>query len=152
MTSLLEQTRALAESSALKFKDCGNGHVQISGHGRLVNYWPESKKRTAMSDTGRKEVNCSPWDAVRMCMTESAEGMKPKKIPKNRPDFSLKPIITNPAKLKHFYDGDKPPWEEDNDHVMPWSTDELRLSAYRLHCDAQRLWAEADSIDQEVAA
>lgn len=44
--SELSQLRKLAKASGLTVKECGNGHVQIMGGPVLVNYWPDSKRRT----------------------------------------------------------------------------------------------------------
>lgn len=131
MTDITQQTKMLAESHALDFKDHGNGHVQISGHGMLVNYWPESKNRTAQISGGETVKHCSPFDAVKLCMAQDRVVLKPGKKPSvNGPDFDLKPITTNPAGIKHFYDGSRPPW--DFDGLVLCEPDRLRIQASRL--------------------
>ena len=132
MNKLLEIQR-LAEANALKFKDCGNGHIQISGHGTMVNYWPESKKRTAHCN-GNTAPNCSAWDAVRLCLTNAKSVMKPKKTTKNPPQVTLEPMTGNAAGIRHFYDGEKPPWEYPT--MIQAHSDMLRIEAYQLQGEA----------------
>lgn len=153
MSDLLDIQR-LAESHGLTFKDCGNGHVQISGHGNLVNYYPFSKRRSLWSPTlNRRETNCTPWDAVRLCMNQAKQGMKPKaKPPRNRPEVDLTPVHTNPAGLRHFYKGDVPPWDESLGDFQLLGTDPIRAAAYELEQDAADLRLEAKLIDEAEAA
>ena len=133
------ETQKLAEANALQFKDCGNGHVQISNHGVLVNYWPESAKRTAHIAGGKSEKHCSPWDAVRMCLLAGKPGLAPKKkrVTKNRPQVDLKDTKTNPAGVRNLYDGKLPPWEY-QDFIICQS-DQLRIDAYQLVCKAEQM-------------
>ena len=154
MSASVKDMEALCKAYAVDFKDCGNGHWQISGHGVLINYWPFSAKKTAHSPTtGRKETNCQPFDAVKMCLHEAKPGMRPMKkkdIPKNRPAFSLKKIITNPAELKHLYSGEQPPWEGEGFEFLAES-DRLRHKAWQFENGVIKLRAKADELD-EVAA
>lgn len=152
----LEETKRLAETHSIEFVDCGNGHVQLKGHGNLVNYYPLSKRKTLYSPTlDRRESNCSPWDAVRLCMSAAKKGMKPIKerdLPRNRPQVNLHPIKANPAGIKHFYEGDAPPWDESlGDFRLETFSDGVRISAYGLEQDALALRAEADRLDEEGA-
>lgn len=135
----ITQTQKLAESYALNFKDCGGGHVQISNHCVLVNYWPESAKRTAYINGGKSHKHCSPWDAVRLCLLSGKPGLAPKKkrITKNAPQVDLKDTKTNPAGIKNLYDGDRPPWEY-KDFIM-CESDNLRIKAYQLVCQAEQM-------------
>lgn len=127
----ITDTKMLAEANALSFEDKGNGHVQISGHGALVNYYPLSKRRTVyIQSTGESIKDCSPWDAVRACLTKSKAGMKPKKPTKNRPQVDLRPKRTNPAGIRHTYRGSKPPWEYD--HFIMAASDRVRIEAFKL--------------------
>ena len=153
----IQDTEALAKSHGLDFKDCGNGHVQISGMGRLVNYWPMSKKRTAHRNDGHKETNCRPYDAVKLCMT-GTKSIKPDKKPSdNGPSFDLKPIKTNLSGLKRFYSGEVPPWDDSLNHPddpeqnfqFLSSGAKLRHRAYRLEGRAAILRAEAEDRDDE---
>lgn len=149
---LIEKTKRLAESHSVQFKDCGEGHIQLRAHGNLVNYYPLSKRRTLYSPTlNRRETNCTPWDAVRVCLSEAKKNMKPipeRKLPRNTPQVNLKPVRTNPAGLKHFYDGDIPPWEESAEGFQPLAySDALRLTAYRMEQNALMIRAKAEELD-----
>lgn len=139
MTETILQTQRLAESHALIFKDCGKGHVQIRGHNVLVNYWPESAKRTAYNvTTGEKLTNCTPWDAVRLCLKTADKRVRPDKKPsENGPDFATDPITTNPAGIVHLYRGKRPPWDLPGDFRMTKS-DQLRVQARRLLDEAEQ--------------
>ena len=127
----LKDLEMLAKSYAIDFADKGNGHIQLSGHGIMVNYYPLSKNRTVFYN-GKTVKHCTNWDAVKICLNESKQGlgMKKKDIPKNRPSFSLETIKTNPAGIKHTYKGSIPPWEfEDFIYCEP---DRLRVEALKL--------------------
>lgn len=152
MTDPIEETRRLAESHGLEFKDCGQGHVQIKGHGNVVNYWPLSKKQTVHAPTlKRRERHCKPWDAVKLCMANAQPNMKPKAKPsKNGPDRSaLKNKRTNPANLRHFHaDMDVPPWDESlGEFSYLTNSDRLRAKAYQVKMEAYGLAAHADAMD-----
>ncbi|WP_435310670.1 hypothetical protein [Primorskyibacter sedentarius] len=134
--NIIEQTKSLAESHALEFKDCGNGHVQISGFGKLVNYWPTSRNMTAHVVGQQPVKHCRPWDAVKLCLGGTA--LKPDKKPsKNGPDFIPKAVRTNPAGVKHLYSGDIPPWEFPT--FISAHSDDLRIQAYNLRCEADQM-------------
>lgn len=152
MSDPVADTMRLAQSYGLDAKDCGNGHVQISGHGNLVNYYPASKKRSLWCPTlNRRETNCTPWDAVKLCMTEAKPGMKPKaaKEVKNVARVDLAPAKTNPADLKHFYEGETPPWDESlGEFQVNAESDALRIRASRLDDEATALRAEANDMDE----
>ena len=111
--SKYQELKQLCKSYALEFKDCGNGHVQIKGHGSLVNYWPESKRRTAfVKATGESVPHCSNWDAVKLCMQNGKVGLKPrKKAITKEAAKDIKPTLTNPMQHESFYNGETPPWE-----------------------------------------
>ena len=135
----ITEVQKLAEANALKFKDCGNGHVQISNHGVLVNYWPESAKRTVHVAGGESQKHCSPWDAVRLCLLSGKPGLKPKnkRITKNRPQVDLTDMKTNPANIRNFYDGKLPPWEHQT--FIACEPDNIRICAYNLICEAEAM-------------
>lgn len=58
----------LCRKNGVEFKNCGKGHLQLKGH-FLVNYYPESKKRSAYVAGTTKAVNyVTPKQAVEMCM------------------------------------------------------------------------------------
>ena len=139
MNKDIANTKALAESHGLKFKDCSNGHVQIEGHGIQVNYWPNSKKRTACVKNGESVLHCSPWDAVRLAMVSGKPGLKPKNknISKNGPDFKVKSARTNPAGIKHFYAGNILPWEFPT--FIMCQSDRLRIAAYKTRSRADQM-------------
>lgn len=151
MTDLIEQTRLLAESHALKFEDLGGGHVQVSGHGVLVNYWPNSKARTVYNQTtGERVKRCQPWDAIKLCLGSAKSGIKPKSASKiqkkQKPQGSLEPVKSNPAGFQNFYDGEQPPWEKEGPLIMCQS-DRLRAAAYRAESRAAALRHQADEMD-----
>lgn len=58
-----------ARDKGLDVVDCGNGHLQIVGGPLLVNYYPESKHKTAYvaGTTGRK-LHVTPKQAVEMAL------------------------------------------------------------------------------------
>ncbi len=57
----------LAERYRVEIKHCGNGHWQIKGP-LLVNYWPESKGRTAYVDGTTKGKKHIDWEeAIQFC-------------------------------------------------------------------------------------
>ena len=141
MSKEIDNTKALAESHALEFKDCGGGHVQIKGHGVLVNYWPDSKNRTAHVVGGESVKHCNPYDAIKLCQTGKKVTLRPKKKPsKHGPDFDPQPVVTNPAGLKHFYTGERPPWEYPT--MIVCQPDLLRLQAHELRDQAIYMEAE----------
>ena len=81
-------------------------------------------------------------------MEKGRPGIKPKKknITKNAPpkeDF--KPVITNPAGIKHFYKGTTPPWEYES--MIMAASDLVRIEAYHLEVKAARLRYKADEMD-----
>lgn len=49
----IAELKKIADGVNVRIKDCGNGHIQIEGL-MLVNWWPESKKRTAHVGATRK--------------------------------------------------------------------------------------------------
>lgn len=151
MTDLITDTKALAKAYSIEFKDCGNGHIQLRAHGNLINYWPNSKKKTLQSPTlGRSEKNVLPWDAIQMCLTEAKKGMRPMKksdIPKNRPAFDLKSVTTNPAGIKHLYTGKTPPWEGTG-FEFNQPSDKLRHEAWSMEQKAISLRVDADEMDE----
>lgn len=154
MTDLIKETRDLAKAYSVTFKDCGNGHVQLTAHGNLINYWPNSKKKSVYSPTlDRRESHVLPWDAVKLCLSEAKKGMRVKKPTgktweqKKGPGFSLDNVTANPSGLKHFYSGYIPPWEGDGFEFESVS-DELRYRANRLRSEAICLVAQANEMDK----
>ncbi len=152
MSDPIQETRAMAEAHGLKFKDCGNGHVQISGHGQLVNYYPTSKNKTLYSPTlNMREAHCTPWDAITICMKGAKSGMTPKSVKairkgKQRPQHDFKKVITNPAGIQHLYDGEAAPWE--GTQFICAQSDRIRLVANRARERAIRLEARARELDE----
>lgn len=131
MSRNIQNTQALAESHGLEFIEHDGGHVQIKGHGVLVNYWPDSKNRTAHVHGGQTLKHCNPYDAVKLCMTGGKTTLKPKKaITESGPEIDLRPFTTNLAGVRHFYDGDKPPWEYPSKIMC--ESDNIRVRALML--------------------
>ena len=138
-TDIIQQTKGFAESHALKFTDHGAGHVQIEGHGVLVNYYPLSKRQTAHVKGGETIYHCTPWDAVKLCLGSAKKGLRPDKKPsKNGPDFDMTPVSTNPAGIKHFYTGNIPPWEIQGEFIMA-ASDLLRIEAMEMKFTADAM-------------
>lgn len=144
-------TKALAESHGLKFIDRGNGHVQIQGHGVMVNYWPSSKKRTAHRTGFAPVQNCTPWDAVKMAITNGATiSLKPaiaKKVakqPKGPQGFGAV-YVSNGAGVRHLYNGKRPPWEFAS--MVMSEPDRIRVDAYLAHARAEQMAGALDSWD-----
>lgn len=127
----LKELRNMAESYAIEYSDKGNGHIQLSNHGILVNYWPLSKNRTCHIANGKTVKHCSNYDAIKLCMVSGVSGLKPKKqkIAKNVAKHSFKELKSNSV-VKNLYDGEKPPWEFPT-KIMCY-TDILRIEASNL--------------------
>lgn len=146
----IKDTEALAKAYGVEFKDCGDGHVQLRGHGHLVNYWPNSKKKTLHSPTlNRRENHCTPWDAVRLCMAEAKKGMRPKKPTTNPANFDIKPVHTEAA-VKHFYNGEIPPWDDSlGAFQVLTGSDAIRLEAWEMDRKAGEMRERADWLDDQ---
>jgi len=129
--STLNELRLLTESYGLKFDDKGNGHVQLSNHGCMVNYYPLSKRRTVFCN-GKTTKNCSHYDAIKICQQNGQTAIKVKKknIKDNVAHGSILPQHTNPSGIKHLYNGEKPPWEFPTRILC--CTDLLRIEARKL--------------------
>lgn len=50
----ITKLKKLAGPLGLTVKDCGEGHIQITGGPMLVNWWPNSRRRTAYVGATRK--------------------------------------------------------------------------------------------------
>lgn len=69
----LTKLQKLALERGLSLKDCGSGHIQIIGGPLLVNYWPDSKKRTAyVAGTSSGHRSATPEQAISMALTPPA--------------------------------------------------------------------------------
>lgn len=67
--STMTRILSLAESHRLTVKDRGNGHIQIAGPHLMVNYYPDSKKRSAyVAGTVGRVSNVTPERAVQMAL------------------------------------------------------------------------------------
>lgn len=114
MKDSIQELRQLCDSYTVKLEEFGNGHCRLSNHGVSLDYWPNSKKRTVFKD-GQRIEHVSPFDAVQLLKRDAQVSVrKPKKRP-TAPPKNIKPARTNPAGLKHFYEGDDPPWEGEED-------------------------------------
>ena len=151
MSNPITELKSLSAAHGIEFKDCGKGHIQLSAHGNLINYWPNSKKKTLYSPTlDLRENHVTPWDAIRLCMSKAKPGMRPKRnrdIPKNKPNFELKGVKRNPSGLKHLYSGDAAPWEGTG-FEFGSASDELRHQAYQKTQEAILLQAQAKEMDK----
>jgi hypothetical protein len=134
MKTLSEQIKIMAESKGLEFKDKGKGHLQIISGKSIVNYYPESKRQTAHNSlTGEKLAHASPEQAIELCVN-AVESAQP-----------WHEFQTNPAGIKHFYEGDRPAW--DFDRYIGAQSDRDRIAAYRLRRKANDLEERADYQD-----
>lgn len=67
--NMLTRLAKIAEPHGLTVKDCGNGHLQIIGGPLLVNYYPDSNRRSAyIAGTTRCYEHITPELAVSMCL------------------------------------------------------------------------------------
>lgn len=158
----ITQTKRMAETHGCEFRDCGGGHVQIRANGVCVNYYPASKRRTAYcAETGERHTNCTPYNAVAMAMHgKKASGSEPpkpkyhKRPSKNGPDpDDIKPVTTNPAGLRHFYEGDVPPWDESlGAFQFETDSDRMRYRAWEKESEAIAMRAKADMLDEREVA
>lgn len=65
----LQLLKTLAKKNGLTVKDCGNGHVQIIGGAVVVNYWPDSRHRSAyIASTRGSKRSVTPEEAVEMAL------------------------------------------------------------------------------------
>ena len=126
----LTELENMCRSYALKYEDKGNGHIQISGHGCMVNYYPLSKRRTVYCN-GVTTKDCSFFDAIKICQQNGATNIKVKNknISKSVARGSFKTQKTESV-VKHLYSGDTPPWEYPT-RIMCWS-DIYRIEAQKL--------------------
>lgn len=128
-----DKLRKLAQESGLEFEDLGrgHGHVKIRGKGVTVSCWPTSKKRAAYveNEPGQRRLHCTPQDIVDLALNAIAKQCSEHRATTER-------TRTNPAKLRHFYDGETTPWAFEGPMIMAES-DRLRLEAWRLWKKAQ---------------
>lgn len=66
----------LATERGLTIVDRGNGHIQILGGTCLVNYWPESKRRSAhiAGHESRGKRHVTPEQAIEMAFQPDPRG------------------------------------------------------------------------------
>jgi hypothetical protein len=133
---MIEEIKQLAESNGLKFKDLGNGQVQLKSKTNLVSYYPESKKKTAYSSVLNLSIHgASPAEAVALCLQQ----------PEGNEGSEWKEQHTNLANVQNFYSGQIPPWEFPT--FIASHSDNLRMEARRKRIEAEEMEANAD--DQE---
>jgi len=72
----MKSLEKLAVQRNLTIRECGNGHVQILGGTCLVNYYPDSKRRSAYiaGATGRARHGVTPGQAVEMAFESAPPG------------------------------------------------------------------------------
>lgn len=68
---------SIAAKRGLKVQEIGPGHFRISGGERMVDYWPNSKRRTAFV--------VGTQDSTPRCTPEMAVAMAGKPTPKQAP-------------------------------------------------------------------
>jgi len=147
MDKIIEEIQQMASSYAIEFTDKGNGHIQLSGHGAIVNYYPLSKNKTVYINGKQTIKHCSAYDAIKLCMKNGVVGLKPRKkdISENVADHDFKTRTVNRCGAKHFYSGDKPPWEYPT-MIRCWP-DILRSEALKLTDEAVKMETPAAYID-----
>lgn len=147
-----EEIRQLAESHGLTYSRLSDYHCRVAGAGAVVDSWPTGKKRAAKKG---EEVRRGmlPWDVVKWCLRDSPTrpaklGRKERGKPKGYEDNGK--VITNPAGIKHFWDGSgEPPWDDAAPFEWVRDSDGLRVQARRLEDKAQQLRAAADELDDQ---
>ena len=157
MTNIIKDLESLSKSYGLQVKDCGGGHWQVYGRGNLVNYWPESKAKTAQLKGHKGIKNCLPFDVVKLAIGQHSKKDEPKLvrpkatkvIEKQKTTEMLhysKGTTTNPAGIKHFYHGELPPWSDELFPCMA-ASDLLRIDAHNVRCHADMLAFMANEQD-----
>ncbi len=78
--------KTLAEKSGVAYSEKPNGHIQLKGE-LLVNYYPESKNRSAYVAGTKKAIkHVSPEQAIKMCFeAPKSQGKKDKRKGNSRP-------------------------------------------------------------------
>ena len=77
----MKPLEALAKKRGLRIEERGLGHYQIIGGSCLVNYYPQSKRRSAYiagSRAGETRHFISPEKAIEMAFEPAPEGWRPK--------------------------------------------------------------------------
>ena len=76
----MKSLAAIAAKRGLRVEERGLGHYQIIGGSCLVNYYPESKRRSAYiaGETGKARHCISPQQAVEMAFEPAPEGWNKK--------------------------------------------------------------------------
>jgi hypothetical protein len=151
MATDLEQIKTLCAQYALTFKEPSPGHVQVSGHGVLVNYWPTSKRRTAHRIGSDPVPFCEPFDVIKLAMAKGeAVSLRPKAakhIEKQKaPPPKSPPKRSGNAGVVNLYSGEIPPWEFKS--FVSSASDNLRMDAWALENQAMMLRAEAFDMEQ----
>lgn len=153
MNDPIEDLKSLCSSYGIELRQCSDTHYQLIAHGKVVNYYPTARRKTVYMKNRGTIHNCTVTDAVKLLLSDgNTESLKPKFLrTKQKEGKDLvtledkKGKKTNPAGIKHFYSGLKPPWEFEVDITS--ASDLLRIEAYKLLSKAQSLQYEADSMD-----
>lgn len=75
MSKVMDELRKEAGNRGVQIVERSNGHIQIVGGPLLVNYYPNSKKRSAyVAGTTSKIVSVNPAQAVAMAFKEPKAG------------------------------------------------------------------------------
>ena len=79
----VKSLQSLAEARGLRIEERGPGHFQIIGGTCLVNYYPDSKRRSAYiaGQEGRARRNVTPEQAIEMAFEPAPEGWAAKASP-----------------------------------------------------------------------
>jgi len=67
------ETQALAIKHGLEFKHWTNGKVRLSDGDTIVIYYPESINRMALVMGGARYKDCTPKNAIDICLNRIAE-------------------------------------------------------------------------------
>lgn len=114
----MKQLESAAKAKGITIVDRGNGHLQLTGGPLLVNYYPESKKRTAyVAGTTKKTVGVDPEKAIAMCF--AAPVSQGKKDSRRKTYKSIKKNLYRKSKkclwCKHVFPLDQMTLE----HIIP---------------------------------
>jgi hypothetical protein len=94
--------RSMAKIHGLTLIERSNGHVQITGGHLLVNYYPESKRRTAYVGATKAGIHhVSPEKAIAMALTPPP--LQKEKVVRRRREFYRKHLNRMFAKDRHCY-------------------------------------------------
>lgn len=123
MKELIEQLRKEAAARGLTVDHLGNGHYQIKGGNALVNYYPESKKRTAyVAGTRGGHEGCDPRKAVSLAVVKPRnKDLLPASCPHSPKHWSNNPPANNGVNIVAQYEALRAKADEAQEQNAPWN-------------------------------